>query len=52
MPNPSQRDERAKLDKAEKKPPAPPPPAPPKTDLSLKGLQKTLSDRQKLLDET
>lgn len=51
MPNPGQRDEREKLEKAEKKPPAPPPP-PPKEDISIGGLKKKISDRQKLLDET
>lgn len=49
MPNPTQRDERAKLEKAEKKPP--PPPAP-KEDISMKGTLKKINERQKLLDET
>ena len=51
MPNPTQRDEREKLEKAEKKPP-PAPPAPPKEDISIKGVQKKINERQKLLDET
>lgn len=51
MPNPTQRDEREKLDKRQPAPKVPPAP-PPKTDISIGGLKKTLDERKKLLDET
>ena len=49
MPNPSQRDERAKLDK---KQPAPKPAPAPKEDISIGATKKKINERQKLLDET
>lgn len=49
MPNPTQRDEREKLEKQKK--PAPTP-APPKADISIGSTLKKINERKKLLDET